>query len=81
MRKACDIISYNESHKDAHNTFQWFWEIFEDMSKKDRELLLKFMSGDSRLKPNDHYGISIGSYDSDFPKGHTCSCSLSIPYF
>ena len=28
---------------------KWFWEIFEEMSKEDRMLLLKFMSGNQRI--------------------------------
>ena len=28
---------------------KWFWEIFKEMNKEDRLLLLKFMSGNSRI--------------------------------
>ena len=33
----------------------WFFEIFDEMSKEDRMLLLKFMSGNSRLNQGQKY--------------------------
>ena len=50
------------------------------MDKNDRSLLLKFMSGDSRLKPGESYSIEF--YGSGaFPAGYTCSSNMSIPYY
>ena len=79
MRKAC-IVHHDATHKDGPNTVKWFWEIFEEMGKKDRELLLKFMSGDSRLVPGSRYGVTMRD-GSEFPEGHTCGLSMDVPYF
>ena len=37
---------------------KWFWEIFEEMNKEDRMLLLKFMSGNQRISQGIHYEIN-----------------------
>ena len=42
--------------------------------------MLKFMSGDSRLKPGHSYSINFGS-GGGFPSGSTCSSSMRIPYY
>lgn len=59
---------------------KWFWEIFDEMKKKDRELLLKFLSGDSRIVPGSRYSIYFANYDinNGFPTASTCSLSMDI---
>ena len=52
------------------------------MSNKDRSLLLKFMSGDSRINPEQHYSIDFGHGAAGiFPEGHTCGLNMCMPYY
>mmetsp|Transcript_134 Transcript_134/g.116 ORF Transcript_134/g.116 Transcript_134/m.116 type:complete len:94 (+) Transcript_134:1109-1390(+) len=52
------------------------------MGKKDRMLLLKFMSGDSRIRQNTFYSIRFrDDCSSPFPEGHTCSLFMYLPYY
>ena len=46
-----------------------FWEVIESMSNEDRQLVLKFMSGRSRLQPEVEQNIYVQSYasENDFP--------------
>ena len=46
FKAACNLDGYGDS---ADQWKQWFWEIFEELGKEDRMLLLKFMSGNSRI--------------------------------
>mmetsp|Transcript_3428 Transcript_3428/g.4537 ORF Transcript_3428/g.4537 Transcript_3428/m.4537 type:complete len:90 (+) Transcript_3428:2498-2767(+) len=65
FKAGCRI--YVSSSEEGQKNLKWFWEIFDEMSKKDRELLLKFMSGDSRLKEGNHYSINMGHGLAGFP--------------
>ena len=59
-----------------------FMSIFQEMDNSDRQLLLKFMCGRSRLQPgveqwvNFQYAAAVR-----FPVGHTCGNSLDFPIF
>lgn len=52
--------------------------IFEEMKNTDRQLLLKFMCGRSRLQPGVEQEVEIFERESEsrFPVGHTCGNSL-----
>ena len=65
----------------GNNNKKWFWEIFNEMNKQDRELCLKFMSGDSRLVPDRTYSIDYYDRSSPFPEGHTCGANMHMPYY
>lgn len=69
------------SGEDHKNWTKWFWEIFEEMSKQDRQLLLKFMSGNSRINQGVRYTIDRVSREDGFPEGHTCGNSMDIPFY
>ena len=80
--KAAVRISCSTSTERGKNNLKWFWEIFEDMDKQDRSLVLKFMSGDSRIKEGHHYYVNICSYNyGKFPRGATCGSSMSMPFY
>ena len=69
------------SDDDTKQWYKWFWEIFEEMSKKERQLFLKFMSGNSRINQGSHYGISKGYTKDSFPNATTCSNEISLPLY
>ena len=46
----------------SHEWRKWFYEIFEEMSKEDLALTLKFMSGNSRINQGQHYTIDASEY-------------------
>lgn len=78
--KAAVHISCGSDER-GKNNLRWFWEIFEEMSKQDRTLVLKFMSGDSRIKPGHRYRMSFGGGRGGLPSAGTCGSSMSIPYY
>ena len=55
--------------------------MIRDFSNKERQLLLKFITGSSRLGPNRHVNLNL-DYDTDcdnrYPVGHTCGESVDI---
>lgn len=60
---------------------KWFWENFDDMNKSDRSLLLKFFSGDSRIKPSVHYRIGWYEHVKAFPRAATCGNAMYMPFY
>ena len=44
-------------------------------------LLLKFMSGNSRLNQGQRYSIDNGGQIDSFPEGHTCGSNMIIPSY
>ena len=60
---------------------KWFFEFFDGMSIKDRQLCLKFMSGNSRLNQGSRYSISQDGTTDGFPVGHTCGNCMDIPVY
>jgi len=57
------------------------WQTCEEMANEDRQLLLKFMSGRSRLQPGVEQRIDMKENDNDnrLPIGHTCGNSMDLP--
>lgn len=55
--------------KEKDRVESMFWEVIESMSNEDRQLVLKFMSGRSRLQPEVEQNIYVQSYasENDFP--------------
>ena len=51
------------------------------MTKKDRMLALKFMSGNSRLNQGIRYSIDVSDNLDRFPIGHTCDATMDIPLY
>jgi hypothetical protein len=60
---------------------KWFWEIFGEMSSEDKQLMLKFMSGNMRINQGTKYYINIEGTIDSFPEGHTCGNSMDIPFY
>lgn len=55
--------------------------MIRDFSNKERQMLLKFITGSSRLGPNRHVYLNLdydGDYDHRYPVGHTCGESVDI---
>ena len=71
-----------EDSEDERNWHKWFWDIFRnDMSKHDRMLALKFMSGNSRINQGQQYAIYQKGTKDSFPEGHTCFSTMDIPLY
>ena len=51
------------------------------MSKQERALLLKFISGDSRLKADQKYDIRFGEGKAGLPWSSTCTQVMYVPYY
>ena len=51
------------------------------MNKSDRSLLLKFFSGDSRIKPSVHYRIGWYEHVKAFPRAATCGNAMYMPFY
>ena len=64
-----------------------FWRMIEEISNEDRQLLLKFMCGRTRLQPGVRQTINFenkrGGFKSDkrLPIGHTCGNSIDVPFY
>ena len=56
--------------------------MFAEISNDDRQLVLKFMSGRSRLQPGVKQHISIrGKNEDRLPVGHTCGNTMDVPMY
>lgn len=58
-----------------------FRKMIKDFSNKERQLLLKFITGSSRLGPNRRINLNLEYYhdcDERYPVGHTCGESVDI---
>lgn len=58
---------------------EMFWELFEEFSNADRQLLIKFATGRTRLAQGERITIYIsGNNDKMFPHGSTCGNNMSF---
>ena len=56
--------------------------MVESFDNSDRQLLIKFATGRTRLAQGDKIEISMsGSNDSEFPHGTTCSNAMRFPNY
>lgn len=69
---------------DAHVRF--FWTVLEEMSQPERQLFIRFVSGQSRLWSDDaaftmKFKLMPSAVDNDnvLPVSHTCFFSLELP--
>ena len=64
LKAVCEITVVAEElgNENLVQNLRWFWEIFEDMNKQDRELMLKFMSGDTRIRHKGKYTIDFDQF-------------------
>jgi E3 ubiquitin-protein ligase HUWE1 len=58
---------------------EMFWQAVEHMSQEERELMLKFVTGRSRLPIQ--LKVDAGSTNSNdyFPESHTCYQQIILP--
>lgn len=49
--KASTTVSTSELEENGEKYEKMFWQMVEEMKNEDRQLLLKFMCGRSRLEP------------------------------
>ena len=69
---------------DAHVKF--FWTVLEEMTQKERQMFIRFVSGQSRLWNDDKdfqmkFKLQPSAVDNDsiLPVSHTCFFSLELP--
>jgi len=76
---------------------KWFWKLVAAMTNKERQELLRFMSGSCSLQPKTTYYVSKwNNYDGDsdtestkfknaktshLPHGTTCSNAMTMPEY
>lgn len=59
-----------------------FWQMIEEISNEDRQRILKFMCGRSRLQPGVTQTFDWkDTGDGRLPIGHTCGNSMDIPEY
>ena len=59
-----------------------FRQMIRDFSNKELQLLIKFITGSSRLGPNRQIYVSVeGEGDERYPIGHTCGESVDCPTY
>ena len=99
MNRACsdniiDLEAFKKSTNFGGNDEleEKFWEVVEGFTNKERQMLIKFMCGRTRLQQGSEQYIEPGyrSDDSDdddnpvnqrFPVGHTCGNSMDLPNY
>jgi hypothetical protein len=71
---------------DPHVRF--FWSALEEMTQKERQLFIRFVSGQSRLWSDDaafvmKFKLMPSALDNDIilPVSHTCFFSLELPRY
>lgn len=76
------LISQLVFDNDAGEINVNFKQMILDFSNKERQLLLKFITGSSRMGPNRRLYISYaGDEDKSYPIGHTCGESVDCPNY
>jgi hypothetical protein len=63
-----------------------FWQVVDELTNTERLLLLKFISGRSRLGTSEQYAISCtgtpgGASDRLLPTAATCFLKLTLPRY
>ena len=84
------MTTYCGYSKDSE-TIVRFWRVVEGFNQAQKESLLKFISGRSRLPPKERqqdakfqiYSLSVrdGMEDQTFPQAHTCFYQIDIPKY
>ena len=79
--KAAVRLPHHSYGGDIKQWSKWFWEIFGEMTSEEKQLMLKFMSGNLRINQGTRYSIEINGVKDGFPEGHTCGNSMYIPNY
>jgi len=63
--------------RNAHQIVQWFWEVFRDVTREERSLILKFCTGTSRVPLDGFQPLFTLTFfkdgnESGLPNSHTC---------
>ena len=58
-----------------------FLDIVSEMENEDRQLLLKFMTGRTRLQPGVSQTINFVARKEGLPQGHVCGNSMDVPVY
>mmetsp|Transcript_3272 Transcript_3272/g.3886 ORF Transcript_3272/g.3886 Transcript_3272/m.3886 type:complete len:687 (+) Transcript_3272:309-2369(+) len=88
-------VTYRREFKEEgenHPVIVWFWEAVTELSTEDREKLLQFITGSSRVPVGGFAGfesgksmlISIESITKEmsvFPRAHTCFNRMELPLY
>jgi len=67
---------------------QWLWQVLEEMSQRERQMFVRFVSGQSRLWSDEKdfvmkFKLMPSQVDNDqiLPVSHTCFFSLELPRY
>ena len=87
-----EFTQYKGRFSKNHPVIQWFWQVLENYSQKKLSLLLKFVTGTSRVPVQGFKELktlrgepalfTVESLDSEgLPKAHTCFNRLDLPLY
>ncbi|XP_033844012.1 probable E3 ubiquitin-protein ligase HERC4 [Periophthalmus magnuspinnatus] len=91
LKKSAMYEGIYEKDGEKHPTIQMFWEVFDELTEKERNALLWFITGFERLPilrvdlkikfqglPQQEERLSEDQY---FPQSHTCFTALELPQY
>jgi hypothetical protein len=63
-------------------TVEMFWQVVQELTNAERQQLLRFISGRSRLGQAERYAIQlVNRSDQMLPTAATCFLKLSLPCY
>ncbi|KAL9905493.1 probable E3 ubiquitin-protein ligase HERC4 isoform X2 [Glossina fuscipes] len=76
---------YRNGYRATDDTINWFWEVFHELSSKDKRKFLHFLTGSDRIPIQGMKAIKIliqpTPDDKFLPVAHTCFNLLDLPRY
>ncbi|XP_055679804.1 probable E3 ubiquitin-protein ligase HERC4 isoform X2 [Lutzomyia longipalpis] len=80
-----ETAEYRNGYSSSDQTVQWFWEVFHELSLKDKKNFLLYLTGSSRIPIQGMKAIKIYIQptpdDRFLPVAHTCFNLLDLPRY
>merc|ERR1712071_475160 len=77
--------TYKEGYSADHQSIQFFWQVFHELSDEDKRKFLLFLTGSDRIPIAGMSSVKIAiqkTADTDFlPVAHTCFNLLDLPEY
>ena len=79
------LCQYKEGYSPDHQTIQYFWTVFHDLSEEDKRKFLLFLTGSDRIPIAGMSSVKMTiqrTNDTNFlPVAHTCFNLLDLPQY
>ena len=79
------LCQYKEGYSADHQTIQYFWQVFHDLSEGEKRKFLLFLTGSDRIPIAGMSSVKITiqrTNDTNFlPVAHTCFNLLDLPQY